>query len=153
MRAVSKICSRDFCIGRNMCHRCVYLLWLDLICTVSGILSIFSDLYAQVLGFHVFQWNFLSEVYGFGKFAMKWFSNPHLKHIFAFWPLHSVQLLLELRELKGDLLWLLSFIYFLNNYPVGRENPQWLHLDWQIFLSVYFLLNCTNSNNQFASQI
>ena len=34
MRAVSKISSRNLCIGRHTCHRRVYLLWLDFICAV-----------------------------------------------------------------------------------------------------------------------
>ena len=53
----------------------------------SKYLSIFVNLYARVLVFSMFQWNILSEVYGFGKIVMKWSSNPHLKHVFGFWPL------------------------------------------------------------------
>ena len=34
MRAVSKISFRNFCIGRYTYHRRVYLMWLNLICTV-----------------------------------------------------------------------------------------------------------------------
>ena len=77
------------------------LLWYLLL---SNVLSVFFDLYAQVLGFSVFQLIFLSEVSGFGKFARKLFSNPHLKHVFGFQPLCSLQLLLELHELKGGFL-------------------------------------------------
>ena len=70
----------------------------------SGILYIFFDLYARVLGFSVFQWTFLSEVSGFRKFAMKWSYNPHMNHVFGFWPLDSLRLLLELSGLKGGFL-------------------------------------------------
>ena len=34
MRAVYKICYRNFCIGRHTCHRCKYFMWLTLIFTV-----------------------------------------------------------------------------------------------------------------------
>ena len=66
----------------------------------SDVLSIFINLYAKVLGFSVFQWNLLFEVYGFGKFA----PDPHLKHVFGFQPLRSLRLLLEFHGLKGDFL-------------------------------------------------
>ena len=60
-------------------------------------------MYAQVLGFSVFQWTLLSEVYGFGQFVMKWFSYPYLKQVFGFRPSRLSRLLLELRGLKGGL--------------------------------------------------
>ena len=65
----------------------------------SEILSIFVDLYAQVLGFSMFQWNLFSKLYGFGK-VIKLSYNPRLKHAFGLRPLRLVYLLLELRELK-----------------------------------------------------
>ena len=65
------------------------------------------------------QWNFFSEVSGFGKFEIKWSSNPHMKHVFGFWLLRSVLLLLELRELKGDLLWPLPFLCCLIFFQLG----------------------------------
>ena len=34
LRAISKISSRTFCIGRNMFHICILFLWLVLFCTV-----------------------------------------------------------------------------------------------------------------------
>ena len=34
LQNISKVVSRTFCIVGNTCHRRVYLLWLDLICTV-----------------------------------------------------------------------------------------------------------------------
>ena len=54
----------------------------------------FVDMYAQVLGFQLFQWTLLSEVSGFGKFVMKLSSDPYLKHIFGFQLLRSLHLLL-----------------------------------------------------------
>ena len=83
------------------------------------VLSIFINLYGQVLCFYTFQWNLLSEVSGFGKCAMKWSSNPHLKHIFGLRPLRSLHLLLKLLEFKGDLLCPLSFVCFLKHFLVG----------------------------------
>ena len=86
----------------NICAIYVYI-FCDSVWSVLfyDILSIVVNLYARVLGFSVFQWNFLFKVSGFGKFAIKWSSNPHLKHVFSFWPLHSLHLLLELCEFKG----------------------------------------------------
>ena len=66
---------------------------------------------------------------------MKWSSDPHLKHVFGFWTLRSLCLLLELRELKEILLLNLSFIFYLKNFTVGFEPPQWLHLDLEKFWS------------------
>ena len=71
---------------------------------LSEVLSIFADLYAQVLGFYVLQWNLFPKVSGFGKFTMKWPYNPNMKHLFGFKLLCSVHLLLELHEFMGDLL-------------------------------------------------
>ena len=70
---------------------------------LSGVLSIFVDLYAQVLGF-LFQYNLFSEVSGFRKFAIKWSSDPHLKFVFGFQHLDLLRLLLELHKFKDDLL-------------------------------------------------
>ena len=53
----------------------------------SDVLFIFVYLQTQVSVFSVFQWTFLSTVSGFGQFAMKWSSDPHLKHVFGFRPL------------------------------------------------------------------
>ena len=75
--ALEKTCSIDLYIFSDF-------LWSILF---SKSLSIFVNLYARDLVFSMFQWTFLSEVYGFGKFVMKWSSNPHLKHVFGFWPL------------------------------------------------------------------
>ena len=61
------------------------LLWSVLF---SSALSILVDLYAPFLGFSVFQWTFLSEVSGFGNFVIKWSSNPRMKHVFGFRPIH-----------------------------------------------------------------
>ena len=52
----------------------------------SEILSVFFDLYAQVLAFYVFQWPFLSEFSGFNYFSMKWLYGPRLKHVCGFQP-------------------------------------------------------------------
>ena len=75
----------------------------------SNVLSILFDLYAWFLGFSAFQWTFLSKVSGFRTFAMKWSSDPHLKHVFGFWLLCSLCLLLELRELKVGFLYPFPF--------------------------------------------
>ena len=103
-------------------------LWYVLFSDVLGILV---DLYVQVLGIYVLQWNFLSAMSSFGKFAMKWSSDPHLKQIFDFRPLNSVNSLLKLRESKGGFLRTLSFLCYLKHFKVGCEPPQWLHLDWK----------------------
>ena len=137
MQAVPKISSRDFHIGRYTCHRCKYLLWLALICNVSGVLYMFVDMYARVLEFYVFQWTFLSEVSGFGKFVMKWSSDPHLKHIFGFQPLRSLHLLLYFHELKGGFLQPFSFLCCLRNLSVRCEPPQRLHFDWEKAFSLF----------------
>ena len=102
------------------------LLWSVLF---TNVLSIFVDLYLQVLGFSMFHWTFLSEVFGFGKFAMKWSSDPHLKQVSGFRPLRSLRLLLELRELKSPFLYPFYFIYLLKRFTAGCEPQQWLHLD------------------------
>ena len=133
MRDVSIFSFRDFYIVRHTRHRRVYLLWLAFICNVFRRLIYFFDLYAQVLGFSVFQWTFLSEVFGSGEFAVKWSSDLHLKHVSGFWPLRSFRLLLELRGLKGCLLYPFYFWCCLNHFSVGCEPPHWLHLDQENF--------------------
>ena len=111
----------------------------------SYIWSIFFDLYAQVLGFSVFQWNLLSKVFGFGKFVMKWSSDPHLKHLFGFRPLHSLHLLLELHGLKGSFLidtslylLLKAFLSWVWNYTV---NSPWLRKICYIIISYWIVQN------------
>ena len=83
----------------------------DSFCSIlfSNSLSIFVYLYAHIFIFSVFQWNIFSEFFGFGKSAIRLCSNPRLKHAFGFWLLRFVHLLLGLRELKGELNFLLSF--------------------------------------------
>ena len=139
MRSVSKISSSTFLIGRHTCHRCVYILWLALICTVFWRLIYFIDLYAQFLGFSMLQWTCLYKVSGFGKFVIKWSSNTHLKHLFYFWPLRLLHLLLELRELKGSLLYTFYFLCCLKYFSVECEPPQWLHFDWGKISTSLFL--------------
>ena len=56
------------------------LFWYLLL---SGAFSIFVNIYAQVLGFYVFQWTFPPEVSSFGKKLMRWFSDPHLKRMMS----------------------------------------------------------------------
>ena len=116
MRSVPIIYSRTFCIYRHTCHIRVYIMWFTLICNALWRLIYFVDLYAQVLGFSMFQWIFLSEVYGFGQFATKWSSNPHLKHVFNFWPSHSLHLLLELRGTKGGFYSVYPLLLFLKAF-------------------------------------
>ena len=90
-----------------MCIRAIdvyifcYLLWYLLF---TDALYIYFYQYTQILGFSVFQWTFLSKVYGFGKFVIKWSFVPYLKHVFGVWLLRSVIFLLELRGLKGGFL-------------------------------------------------
>ena len=48
------------------------------------VLSIFVNMYAQVLGFYLFHWNLLFEMSCFEQLAIKWSSDPHLKHILGF---------------------------------------------------------------------
>ena len=102
---ISKISSRDFCIGRHMCHRCVYLLWLALICTVFQRFIYFDWSVCTSFRLFSFRWTFLPEMSGLSNFAIKWSSDQHLKQVFGFPLLSLVRLLLELRELKGDLLY------------------------------------------------
>ena len=113
-------------------------IFCDLISSVlfSDASYIFFDLYAQVLGFCMFKWTFLSEVSGFGKFAMKWSSNPHLNHIFGFRPLHSLCLLLEFRGLKGYFLYPFSFSCCLNHFSVGFN----LHSDCTLIEKILSLI-------------
>ena len=113
----------------------------------------FVDLYTEVLGSSVFQWTFLSEVYGSGKFAMKWSSDRHLNHVFGFRSLRLLCLLLELRELEGDFLWTLSFLCCLNHFHLCvnfHSDYNWIE---RTFLSLYFLLNCPSLKNEFVRQI
>ena len=151
--AISKISSRTFFIGRHMCYIRIYLLWLILICTVFWHLIHFVDLYARVLWFSVFQWTLFYEVSGLRKIAMKWSSDKHLKQVFGFWLLSSVRLLLELHKLKGDFLLPLSFTCCLKHFQLGVT----LHSDCtsieKIFSSLYLLLNCPNSSNQFSRHV
>ena len=58
-------------------------------------------MYAQVFGFSLFQWTFVSEVSGFKKIAMKWSSDPHMKDVFSFQQVGSLRLLLKLSVIKG----------------------------------------------------
>ena len=118
------------------CDSLLYVLF-------PSVLSIFLDLYAQILGFSVFQWDFISKVSGFGKFAIKLSSDPHLKHVSGFRPLRSLHLLLELRELKE-----VAIIS-----KLGMKLHSECTLIEKTFLSRYLLLNCPNSNNWFGSQI
>ena len=125
-------------------------LWSVLL---SDVLSIFIDLYAQFLGFSVFQWNLFSKISGFRQFAIKWSSYPHLNHIFGFRPLRSVRLLLGWRELKDDLLLPLPFFCCWKKTQLCVILHSDCTLIEQIFLFIFFLLNCPNSSNQFSSQI
>ena len=59
-----------------------------------NVLSIFIDIYARVLGSAVLRWTFLYKTSSLGQFVMKLSSNTHMKHIFGFWPLRFVRLLL-----------------------------------------------------------
>ena len=79
--------SPKYFLGFPHCNTYVpqrHLLWYVLF---SDVLSIFVYLYARYLGFYMFQWSFFFKVSGFGQFAMKTSSNPHLKHVFGFRPL------------------------------------------------------------------
>ena len=86
----------DDILAIDVCIFCDVLLSILL----SNVLSSLNDLYAQVLGFSVFQGIFFTEVSCFRPFAMNWSSDPHLKHVFSFWLWHPVHLLLEICELK-----------------------------------------------------
>ena len=83
---------------------------------------------------------------------MKLSSDPHLKHAFSFRRLRYVDLLLELRELKGDFLWNLSFLCFLKHFQLVVNFHSDCTLIEKTFLSMYFLLHFPNSNNQFPRQ-
>ena len=104
--ALEYICAID---GYTFCELLSYVVFSD-------VLSIFVNIYAWVIFFSIFQQTFLSEVSGFRKFTIKWSSDPHLKGIFAFWPLCSARLLLYLRELKGDFLWKSCFPFCLKHF-------------------------------------
>ena len=85
--ALEDICAIDMSI---FCDSLWYVLFYD-------VWSIFVYFYSRALGFTCSIELFLSSVSGLGEIVMKWFSNPNLKHIFCFWLLHSVHLILELR--------------------------------------------------------
>ena len=85
-----------------------YLIW-SVLC--FSVLSIFVDIYAPVLGFYVFQWNFLFKIPCCEIFLTKLSSYPHLKRAFGLLALRSIRLLLELRKLK-DILFL-PFSFFM----------------------------------------
>ena len=70
----------------------------------NNVSSICVYIYAQVLRFPIIEWTFLSKVYDFGQFVMKWSSNLNLNLVFDFQPSRSFNLLLELRKLKDDFL-------------------------------------------------
>ena len=137
MQAIYKISSRSFYIRRHMRHRCVYILWTYLICTVVRRLIYFFDLYAQVLGFSMFQWTFFSEVYEFGKFEMRWSSNPHLKQVW-FPTVMFNTLIIRVVWIEG-----LSFIHLIislmfKHLPIGCEPSKWLYLNWEKFTHSIF---------------
>ena len=106
-----------------------------------GVLYIFVNLYAWVLGFSVFQWDFFPKLSSFGQFVMKLSSDPHLKHVFGFQPLRSVRLLLELNKLKGYFIWPLCFsvskrffrlgVFFKRQHLTHMVNNIWVDY-WQM---------------------
>ena len=104
---------------------------------LSDILSNFFDLYARVLCFYVFQWTLFYEVSGLRKMVIQWCYDTHLKHLFGFWLLSLVPLLLEFHKLNGDFLLPLSFPCCLKHFSFGCDPTQWLHLDWEIFFSLH----------------
>ena len=125
-----------------------YLLWLVLFSWTVFRQLIYFHLYVRtIFRILVFKWACFSKASGFRQFAMKWSSDPHLKHVFCFRLLRLLHLLLELRELKGDFLLILSFLCCLKSLSVGCDPPQWLHLYQEKFLFLYLLPNFTYSSN------
>ena len=116
LRAVSKISSRTFFIVTHTCHRPVYLLWIILICAVVWRLIYFN--WSVRTSFRIFlvPVKFLIQSVWFERFAMKWSSDPHREHIFGFWPLYLMRLLLELLEMKCDFICTLSFLCCLKTF-------------------------------------
>ena len=100
-------------------------------------LYIFIDMHAQVLKFSAFQCTLIYDFSGFGKSAIQWSSDPHLKHVFGFRLLRSVRSFLKLRELcelKNESNFLLTsqFLWYVFS-PVGCYYPKWLHIEWSRF--------------------
>ena len=96
----------------------------------SDVLSICFDLYARVLTFSVFQWTYLSEVSGFGKFAIKWSSKSTSEARIWFPTVTFITLIIIVAWIKGWFLIAFFFYYCLKHSSVRCEHIQWLHLDW-----------------------
>ena len=63
------------------------------------VLYIFVDLYAQVLGFFMFQWTLLSKLSSSGNCVLKWSPDPHLKHVFL--TVTFITLIIRVAWIKG----------------------------------------------------
>ena len=124
-------------------HFYMYFFW----CLIYFFRSV-----CTILGLSVFQWKSFSKVSSFRKFVMKLSFDTHLRHLFSLQSLRSVRLLLELSSLNDDFLFPLSFLFWLKKFLVGRDPPQWLHLDW-LKKNLYFLPNCPNPSKKIARQI
>ena len=72
LQTVTKISTSTFVIIRHMFHRCIYLL-------VTVIFSVFACTIKFSLK-HTWFFFFSFSFGGFGNFAIRWYSDPHLKH-------------------------------------------------------------------------
>ena len=119
-----------------------YLIW-SVLC--FSVLSIFVDIYAPVLGFYVFQWDFLFKIPCCEIFLTKLSSYPHLKRAFGLLALRSIRLLLELRKLKDILFLPFSFLCWPKKNSVWCKPPQWLYLYWKKITISLFLTELSKS--------
>ena len=115
--------------------------------------SVFVHIYAQVFVFYAFQLTIFSGFSSFGKSAIQWFSDPHLKHVFSLKLLHPVHSFVGLYELKEELNFLFPFICWLKNFLVGCNPTQWLHSEWESFVLSVALTEWSKLKNLFVRNV
>ena len=141
MQAFSIISSRTFCIGRHLCYRCVYLLWLSFICTVLWrLIHFLQSIHAKFWIFRV-QWTFLSEAFGLWKFAI---NDPliHIWNTYLFLTFTFIMFIIGVACIKG---WLFKELFSLLLKAIlswmwtSTLTAPWLRKIWSLIISYWIV--------------
>ena len=136
MQAVSIIPSRSLYIGRHMCHKHLYVLWIAFICTVLLSLIYFRQSACTISMVFRVSVNFLIRSVRFRKICNQMILQSTSEAHIWFPTITFITFIIRVVWIKG---WLLTAFFFqccLNNFSVRCEPPQWLYLDRKKYLSL-----------------
>ena len=133
LRNISKISSRNLCIGFHSFHRCLYFLWPGLFCTIVRFIIYIFWFERTICHIFFVLVNSLSWLFQVQKICnlviIRPTSEAHIWiSIFMF-----IIFMLGWGELKYELDFLFSFLFFFKHFSVFCDSPQRLHLDWESF--------------------